>query len=650
MSRKNVSQTRASPQKPAMAQNRLLQRKCACGTHTAGGGECLECSRKKTRLQRKLMIGASNNPLELEADRVADQVMAKPAHTSVSSTAPRIQRYAGQSNRQNETAPPSVDQVLASPGRPLEPVQRQDMEQRFGYDFSRVRVHTGTAAEQSARDINANAYTVGHNIVFGAGRFEPGSQAGRRLIAHELTHVIQQSGAERRQSAMGNGPRVSPEVGSRHSSGTSPVTAAVQRKVILSGAEMPPKDRKAFLAKRKWTIRSAASAVMEDMASAGDSFDFKDEAELESEIHKRLSTVGHMEESQRTTEKVPGDKRSAFGYPFTGASLLYGPRVNYSAREYWEPAVPDAYAVRTDKAKNAQIRAKPRHERCGVYGDPCGDYGWKLSKKGRADPYHAIAYLFAPQPPHKRSLFHCDYLISLVNFMSMADALGGTEFNKRVTAFGADKIVLKWNAFQDLHAVTFERTASGEWKKDVAGNVKPITGLGSTQRVKPSSEADLVIGDHVVFFNHLAYDLINARIGNAWRLENAVLIGKSKGKDRFLGHGSGYKTADEMRAKLAEEYNDVANKALGLVPKTKSTNKKVKAEAESELASKFPNVKQVGTVWKAQGVPGLLKDSACPKTVDQELRQIKPSEVIGPKSPCDPTKMNEVERPIESAK
>jgi len=84
------------------------------------------------------------------------------------------------------------------------------MEQRFGHDFSRVRVHAGGAAEQSARDVNANAYTVGHNIVFGSGRFSPGTNEGRRLLAHELTHVVQQAGTEsiiNAQSNNGHGPR-----------------------------------------------------------------------------------------------------------------------------------------------------------------------------------------------------------------------------------------------------------------------------------------------------------------------------------------------------------------------------------------------------------------------------------------------------------
>jgi hypothetical protein len=88
-------------------------------------------------------------------------------------------------------APPIVHETLRSPGQPLDPATRAFMESRFGYDFSRVRVHVGGAAEKSARDVNAHAYTVGHDIVFGAGRFAPEAHEGRRLIAHELAHVVQ---------------------------------------------------------------------------------------------------------------------------------------------------------------------------------------------------------------------------------------------------------------------------------------------------------------------------------------------------------------------------------------------------------------------------------------------------------------------------
>jgi hypothetical protein len=77
-----------------------------------------------------------------------------------------------------------VEHVLAGAGRPLEPALRREMQQRFGWDFSRLRVHLGPVAEQSARDVNARAYTVGDNLVFGAGEFEPETLAGRRLLAH----------------------------------------------------------------------------------------------------------------------------------------------------------------------------------------------------------------------------------------------------------------------------------------------------------------------------------------------------------------------------------------------------------------------------------------------------------------------------------
>ena len=187
------------PCKPPLTDSRasaglLLQRQCACGSSTASlTGECAQCHGAKL-VPARMAREAGSDPLEKEADRIADQVMAAPANPAVSGTPPHIQRFAGQSTEGVDTAPASVDSVLTSSGRPLEPTLRQDMKQRFGHDFPRVRVHSGGAAEQSVRDVNAHAYTAGNNIVFGPGRFAPGTHEGRRLIAHELTHVVQQSG------------------------------------------------------------------------------------------------------------------------------------------------------------------------------------------------------------------------------------------------------------------------------------------------------------------------------------------------------------------------------------------------------------------------------------------------------------------------
>ncbi len=164
-------------------------------------------------IQRKLAVGEVSDPLEHEADRVADQVMRMPEHRlqrkcSCEGTCPECSKkdeiepqqgtvrtkHIGPSGPVSTEAPSSVQEALRSPGRPLDPATRAYMEPRFGHDFSRVRIHTDPAARQSARDVNAHAYTAGHSIVFGSGQYRPGSAPGNRLIAHELTHVMQQEG------------------------------------------------------------------------------------------------------------------------------------------------------------------------------------------------------------------------------------------------------------------------------------------------------------------------------------------------------------------------------------------------------------------------------------------------------------------------
>jgi hypothetical protein len=98
--------------------------------------------------------------------------------------------------RSGPTEVPSVvHEALASSGQPLDAETRAFMEPRFGHDFSRVRVHTNSRSGESARAVNALAYTVGQDVVFGEGRYAPQSHEGRQLLAHELTHVLQQSPA-----------------------------------------------------------------------------------------------------------------------------------------------------------------------------------------------------------------------------------------------------------------------------------------------------------------------------------------------------------------------------------------------------------------------------------------------------------------------
>ena len=108
----------------------------------------------------------------------------------------KLRRKAEAEGVQAEGASNHVDDVLSSPGRPLDRSVREFMEPRFGHDFSRIRIHTDHRADDSARAVNAFAYTVGSNIVFSNGRYAPETTEGRSLLAHELTHVIQQDGGD----------------------------------------------------------------------------------------------------------------------------------------------------------------------------------------------------------------------------------------------------------------------------------------------------------------------------------------------------------------------------------------------------------------------------------------------------------------------
>ncbi|MFC6088376.1 DUF4157 domain-containing protein [Saccharothrix lopnurensis] len=103
----------------------------------------------------------------------------------------------------------SVHDVVNSAGSPLDAGVREDMEARFGQDFGDVRVHTDGAAHESARSVDAQAYTVGSNIVFQRDKYDPSSDAGQHVLAHELTHVVQQRSGPVDGTDAGGGVRIS---------------------------------------------------------------------------------------------------------------------------------------------------------------------------------------------------------------------------------------------------------------------------------------------------------------------------------------------------------------------------------------------------------------------------------------------------------
>jgi hypothetical protein len=174
---------------------RLVQRRCACGGTAGPGGQCADCARKEP-VQTHLTLGSAVDPLEREADQMAHEALAGSIIAPITRSAAAIRRAAGRPGEDTGVVPSSVRRTIESPGRSLDPALRHDMERRFGHDFSRVRVHTGAAAERSARDIDAEAYTVGNNVVFGERRPAASLEGRRSVLAHELVHVVQQRDAK----------------------------------------------------------------------------------------------------------------------------------------------------------------------------------------------------------------------------------------------------------------------------------------------------------------------------------------------------------------------------------------------------------------------------------------------------------------------
>lgn len=126
-----------------------------------------------------------------------------------------LQRLAGNSSvssmlyEETETHSPVHEVVGAGGGAPLDSKTRGVMEERLGHDFGDVRVHTGAKADESARSVNAHAYTVGSDVVFTNGQYAPETPAGMRTLAHELTHVVQQRSGPVEGTEAGGGIKVS---------------------------------------------------------------------------------------------------------------------------------------------------------------------------------------------------------------------------------------------------------------------------------------------------------------------------------------------------------------------------------------------------------------------------------------------------------
>lgn len=185
---------------------------------TANSGAKKAQAKPQAFFQPKLTVNEPGDVYEQEADAMADRVMRmtganaggdaffKPSYViqrkcqACEEEEQQVQRK--ESGAGETQAAPDIDSYvssLGSSGQPIPETSRHFFESRFGQDFSGVRLHTDAVAAKSAQSINALAYTTGNNIVFNSGQYSPGSPEGQRLMAHELTHVVQQTGTVQRK-------------------------------------------------------------------------------------------------------------------------------------------------------------------------------------------------------------------------------------------------------------------------------------------------------------------------------------------------------------------------------------------------------------------------------------------------------------------
>ena len=213
-------------------------------------------------VQAKLAVGAADDACEREADQIAGRVMRMPAPGASPPVAPdgrfsnpsRITTASGAARDGGIEAPPIVHDVLNSPGQPLDASTRAFMEPRFGRSFAGVRVHTDSAAAHSADAIGARAFTFNSDIVFMSGAYEPRTDCGQRLLAHELAHVFQQgtAGGPVRRQALGPGePLGSPA--KQNGLDTNPAAGAAER------ARMKFEQAKNFVSQKEMSFGPEAS-------------------------------------------------------------------------------------------------------------------------------------------------------------------------------------------------------------------------------------------------------------------------------------------------------------------------------------------------------------------------------------------------------
>ena len=295
------------------------------------------------KIQPKLTVGTPGDMFEREADRIAEQVMRMPEPQQQHACAcgggcPKCEnadQSPGQTHLQTKptqtnnsagaAAPPIVDEVLSLPGYPLDASIRDFMEPRFGVDFSRVQLHTDSLAAKSAKAVNARAFTVGNDIIFGAAQYVPNSKATLSLLAHELTHVVQQS----QLGSTSYGKRLSIQ---RQSDG-SDETGTQRGGAGAQGAQL----RRQYIEVACGVIADIRAAVEE-----GRTWFFEDEFLLQGEEWLRVNQQTLVDERRAALQELIGGLDEIIYDLFSRTLVLSDPASRSALAGLWEARNPRA--------------------------------------------------------------------------------------------------------------------------------------------------------------------------------------------------------------------------------------------------------------------------------------------------------------------
>lgn len=394
--------------------------------------------------------------------------------------------------------------------------------------------------------------------------------------------------------------------------GQAPPPPVAPCRLDYRGGTMSDDERRKFVdAHFEPHDRAPTTRILDDLCAVEhDRLSFATEAELRDEIMMRLRIGQYMQSSQTS---------GGFAYPESAKSCpgktghpLLDAQVNADARAYWRgPILEQRAAVRNSH------------------------YFFELTPDvGIKDAYQALKLLFTPRASIcDKTLIHCDTLITMTKALAYAETIGPAVFNQKVAA---GRLSL-WLTYDGMSMRDNDKAETPEF-------------LGF-RHVAPSSEKDLVIGDHVIFWNHLAYDAISVKRPGPWRLENALIVDQDgSGRDLFEGHGAPAPAGtvkpgpkEDVQQELMNAYSPYATEALAIAARVD----RGEAGASDELTDRYPQVVASGGRW---WVKELDSNSARQRRF-YELRALTgpdDPEIVGLRNPDDASRLNWVKRPVES--